>query len=98
LSFVVQVRRAAELDVAEAQTWYEAQRAGLGREFYSEVSQIIDRLAQTPLLYAVVYQDVRRAVVRRFPYFIWFRVVNQTVAVLACSHWRQESDKTISRF
>jgi hypothetical protein len=51
LSFDVQIRRAAELDVAEAQLWYESQRGGLGGEFYSEVSQIIDRLAETPLIY-----------------------------------------------
>ncbi len=32
----MQVRRAAELDVAEAQVWYETQRAGLGADFHSE--------------------------------------------------------------
>jgi hypothetical protein len=33
LSFIIQSRRAAELDVAEAQIWYEAQRSGLGGDF-----------------------------------------------------------------
>jgi enoyl-CoA hydratase/carnithine racemase len=70
LSVIVQVRRAAELDVAEAQLWYESQRNGLGGEFYSEVSQIIDRLAETPLIYQIVHQDIRRAIVHRFPYLI----------------------------
>jgi plasmid stabilization system protein ParE len=97
LSFNVQVRRAAELDVAAAQIWYETQRSGLGAEFHFEVSQIFARLTETPLIYSAVYQDVRRAVVRRFPYLIWYRVPGKEVTVLACTHGRQDPDKAISR-
>jgi hypothetical protein len=70
LSYEIQIRRAAELDVAEAQLWYEAQRGGLGAEFHSEVSQVIDVLSDTPLIYQTVYRDVRRAIIHRFPYII----------------------------
>jgi hypothetical protein len=51
LSFNVQVRRAAELDIAAAQIWYEIQRSGLGAEFHFEVSQVFGRLVETPLIY-----------------------------------------------
>jgi plasmid stabilization system protein ParE len=98
LSYEVQIRRAAELDVAEAELWYESQRSGLGGEFHSEVSQIIDRLTETPFHYQIVYRDVRRAIVHRFPYLIWFRVVREVVIVLACTHGRQDPGKAISRF
>lgn len=98
MSFIVQVRRAAELDVAEAQIWYETQRAGLGAEFHSEVSQVIARLEETPLIYRVVHGNVRRAVVRRFPYLIWFRVLGELVIVLACTHAKQDPGKAVSRF
>lgn len=98
LSFKVQVRRVAEIDLASVQVWYEAQRSGLGAEFQSEVSQILDRLAETPLLYQVVYRDVRRAIVHRFPYFIWYRVIGEEVTVLAGTHCRQDPNKAISRF
>jgi plasmid stabilization system protein ParE len=97
LSFDVHVRRAAELDIAEAQLWYETQRIGLGREFYSEVSSVIDRLAHTPLVYQIVHQEVRRALVPRFPYLIWYRVLGSVVTVLACTHGKQNPSKTISR-
>lgn len=74
MSFAVQIRRSAELEVAEAQLWYETQRSGLGAEFLSEVSQVLDRLAETPQIYQIVYRDVRRAIVYHFPYLIWYRV------------------------
>lgn len=98
MSFNVNVRRAAELDLAEAQLWYEKQRSGLGTEFLSEVSQVIDRLAATPLIYQTVYRDVRRAIVHRFPYLIWYRVLGKVVTILACTHGRQVPSKAFSRF
>jgi len=86
LSYEVQVRRAAELDIAEAQVWYETQQTGVGTEFVQKVSRVIDRLAATPLIYQTVHRDIRRAIVRRFPYLIWYRVVAETVIVLACTY------------
>jgi plasmid stabilization system protein ParE len=97
LSFSVQVRRAAEFDVAAAQIWYETQRSGLGAEFHFEFSQVITRLTENPLIYSTVYQDVRRAGVHRFPYLIWYRVLGKDVTVLACTHARQDPNKAISR-
>ena len=97
MSFDVQVRRAAELDVAEAQLWYETQRSGLGSEFRSEVSQVIDRLAETPLIYQVLHRDVRRAIVHRFPYIVWYRVIGETVTVLACTYAGRDPKKVKAR-
>jgi toxin ParE1/3/4 len=97
LSYEVQVRRAAELDIAEAQIWYETNQTGLGVEFRSEVSRAIDRLAETPLIYQIVHRDVRRAIVRRFPYIIWYRVVAETVIVLACTYGGRDPERLTTR-
>jgi hypothetical protein len=40
---------------------------------------------------------VRRAVVHRFPYSLWYRVVNETVTVVACTHVRKDPEKVIKR-
>jgi plasmid stabilization system protein ParE len=92
----VQIRRAAEFDLAAAQMWYETQVIGLGTQFHFQVSQVLARLAVTPLIYPMVYRDVRRAVVHRFPYLIWYRVLDKDVMVLACTHGRQDPDIAIS--
>jgi len=97
LSYEVQVRRAAELDIAESQVWYETQQTGLGVEFRSEVSRVIDRLAATPRIYQVVHRDIRRAVVRRFPHLIWYRVAAETVVVLACTYAGRGSERVKAR-
>lgn len=97
MSYEVQVRRAAELDIAEAQVWYETQQTGLDAEFRSEVSRVIDRLAGTPLIYQVVHRDIRRAIVRRFPYLVWYRVAAETVIVLACTYAGRDPERVRAR-
>lgn len=97
MSFNVQVRRAAELDIAEAQVWYESQRPGLGLEFHTEISQVFTVLSQTPLMYPVLYRDVRRVLVHRFPFLLWYRVIGENVVVLACTHARQDPEKVMTR-
>lgn len=86
MSYGVYVRGAAERDVASAQRWYEEQRRGLAAEFHAEFTATVDRLAETPLIYPELYRGVRRAVLRRFPYLVWYRIQDLTVTVLACTH------------
>jgi plasmid stabilization system protein ParE len=83
LKYTVEVRGAAERDVAEAMDWYEAQ-AGLGAAFLDDFAQVLARLSETPLLYQVVYRESRRAQLRRFPYLVWFKVQGPLVTVRAC--------------
>lgn len=33
-----------------------------------------------------MHRDIRRAIVRRFPYLIWYRVIGETVIVLAFTY------------
>ena len=93
----MQVRRAAEIDLAAAQKWYETQRRGLGAEFHQAVSQVFARLTNNPLIYPAIYRDVRRAVVHRFPYLIWYSVLGEDLTVLACTHSRLRPNKALSR-
>ena len=97
MSFTVYVRRAAELDVAEAQRWYEEQQAGLAAQFHHELSVVITRLAETPLIYPVVYRNIRRAVLCRFPFLVWYQVEGSVVTVLACTHGKLEQGKVRRR-
>jgi len=69
----------------------------LGAEFRSEISQVIDRLAATPLIYQIVHRDVRRAIVRRFPYLVWYRVNAETVIVLACTNAGRDPESVKAR-
>jgi hypothetical protein len=81
---------AAQAEVAEAQAWYEAQAPGLGGRFRAELDGAVQRLAADPLLFPVVFRDVRRARLRRVPYGRFFRIRPTALVVLACSHARRD--------
>ena len=64
-------RPQAEDDALEARAWYEARRAGLGKEFGMAVDELVSRIAANPLAFPLVHKETRRAVLSRFPYAIY---------------------------
>ena len=79
------VRPSAEADVREAAFWYEAKREGLGAEFVLELDALYDRIAQHPLQFPEIGEGARRALLRRFPYAVYF-VADDARVVLAVLH------------
>lgn len=83
------VRPAAAADIDEAFLWYEGQRPGLGHEFLAAANTLIDAIAEHPLRYPVIRRNTRRALLRRFPYAMYFRIYDQVIVVVACMHGRR---------
>lgn len=77
---------AARLEVTEAQDWYEKEQAGLGSEFRAEVDYQVERIQQNPLQFPRVMPDVHRTKLKRFPYALFFRLLDETIYVIACFH------------
>ena len=77
---------AAQIEVSEAQDWYEAEAGGLGAAFRAELDLAVQRLADNPLQFPLVFADIRRALLRRFPYALFFRTIDDAVFVMACFH------------
>lgn len=73
-------------EIGEAQAWYELQNPGLGEEFIVAMESQLKRLVETPLLYAEVIPRVRRALLPRFPYGLFFSVRDDLIYVLAVLH------------
>lgn len=84
------VRPLAARDLREAQDWYDEQRPGLGDEFRAAVDLQLARVLERPQLYPVVYRDVRRAILRRFPYLLYFGLNGDEIVLLACLHGRRD--------
>jgi plasmid stabilization system protein ParE len=83
----------AEQDLADAYDWYEARRAGLGEEFLSCVDACIQGICRMPEIYAVVHDNYRRALVRRFPYAVFYEYADETVTVYCVFHAAQDPQK-----
>jgi plasmid stabilization system protein ParE len=90
-------RPAAAADVEEAYRWYEAQQVGLGDEFLAAVSTVIESLAAQPERFPIVYRQTRRVNLRRFPYGLFYRIIDDQIIVVACMHGRRNPRRWQSR-
>jgi len=89
-------RPEAAADVGAAFDWYEKQRERLGGEFLAELARAERAVQGNPLVFRIVRRDARRTMLRRFPYQLLYRVVNDVVVVVACFHGRR-SPKRLER-
>ncbi|MGD0693836.1 MAG: type II toxin-antitoxin system RelE/ParE family toxin [Terriglobia bacterium] len=80
----------AELDVSDATAWYEERRGGLGDEFLGELDSILQRVIKSPFQFPEIKVDVRRALLRRFPYSVYFRVTTEIVELIAVLHQHRD--------
>ncbi len=83
------IRPEAEADMAEARAFYEGRSEGLGDAFLASVEQILTSIEAMPDVHAVIHRDVRRVLIRRFPFSIYYRVEAGQIIVLAVIHSRR---------
>lgn len=79
----------AELDAAMA--WYEQQRSGLGSDLLAEVEAAVARIQQNPQAFPQHnLQDVRKCLVKRFPYTIYYREFDANIWIAAVAHQKRK--------
>ncbi len=77
-------------DLAAAWDWYEGQKPGLGDALLDAVERCVEGVTTNPKVFAVVHREVRRALVGRFPFAVFFVVRPGEVTVIAVLHVRRD--------
>lgn len=83
----------AESDVVEAYGWYETRRRGLGEEFVNCVEACLESVGRRPALHPIVFAEYRRAIVRRFPYAVFYESTRDKVIVYGVLHTARDPEK-----
>ena len=91
------IRPEAESDIKDAYEWYEAQRKGLGENFLLCIEEALSRLSLNPAIYSIVYKKIRRVLIHRFPFGIFFIEDEERITVLAVLHARRNPKTWKSR-
>lgn len=86
MTLEVHVGHEAEDEFRTAFLWYESKRAGLGDEFLLCVEALFDTIARHPMRYRIVHEDIRKALVRRFPYAVFYVPEPERIQVIAIFH------------
>jgi len=86
MTYPLILRPEAEEDLLDAYRWYDERVSGLGLRFLESVEQALVRIERSPQLYEIVYEGVRRALIRTFPYGIYYSFEEERSVVLAVVH------------
>jgi plasmid stabilization system protein ParE len=76
----------AQAEFVAATDWYEQRQTGLGAAFVVRVREVLQQVAAHPRRCPIVYQDVRKALVRRFPHIVLYREEAGEILVIAVFH------------
>ena len=89
----------AEQDVADAYRYYERQRVGLGEDFLSKIDARIHEVLRFPKANRFFHLDYRRALVRKFPYGIFYTYdeADDRVVVYCIFHMSRDRKKLMER-
>lgn len=79
----------AQEEMTEAARFYQTQSKGLGAEFLAEVERTIAAIASHPKAAPKVKQDIRRRLLKRFPFGVLYVATTDEIIVVAVMHLRR---------
>ena len=84
----------AEEELRDASAWYEGRQGGLGVELLAAVDEAVRRIQQAPRQFARVEampdeENVRRLLLRRFPFKLVYEIGDDEIRVLAVAHMQR---------
>ena len=87
----------AENDLKIAAEWYNEQKPGLDKEFIEEIDKAIQLILENPLQFAIIRKEIRMAIVKRFPYGVYYYVGENSINVFAVFHFSRNPGLIIKR-
>jgi toxin ParE1/3/4 len=82
-------RTSANAQLVAAKTWHDQQCHGLGDEFARSLESAINRVARNPFAAPVVHDNVRRVLLKRFPYSVFYIADDDNLLVPSCLHTKR---------
>ena len=93
MSLPIAMQLEARDDLVNAALWYESQERGLSEQLYARIDAALTAIAERPMSFPVVNKrkNARRALVKQFPYRIFFREMPDHIHVFAIVHGARSS-------
>ncbi|HOF87810.1 MAG TPA: type II toxin-antitoxin system RelE/ParE family toxin [Armatimonadota bacterium] len=81
----------------DAARYYEQQVAGLGTVFLDKLEAAIFDIAKHPYRWPILRAGIRRRLIHRFPYGLYYRIEKNTVVIVAVAHLHRRPMYWINR-
>jgi plasmid stabilization system protein ParE len=77
-------------ELLAAQEWYAERAEGLGDAFAAELERAVDLISEQPLAWPLFEGEIRKFVVRRFPFSVFYRSMESAIQILAVAHAKRK--------
>lgn len=88
---------AVALELREIAEFYDSRSPGLGSHFLDEFERLIFTVAANPKRWRILKGDVRRCLMKRFPYVICYRLTDEAIRVTVVKHQRRHPSLGMER-
>ena len=86
----VRFRAKAESDILDAARYYETKSESLGLQFFERIDDIVDLIRDHPKMFPLCFGPFRRALLRQFPYALYYEIENRVIVVGAVLHQHRD--------
>ena len=76
----------AQKELEDARAYYNLQQEALGEQFKEHIKESVDSIAQFPTLYPKVTEELHRVVVYKFPYSIFYVLLDEKIIIVSIAH------------
>ena len=82
----IKISKKAFLEIEDAKEYYNLQQKGLGDSFKSDLKNSINNIENFPTMYPNIRNNMKRCILHRFPYSIFYALKNDTILILSVAH------------
>ena len=93
MTYILEVKDEANLEIIEAYLYYEEKRTGLGEEFLEHLDIYFDRITTNPKHFQQKRKPYREAFIKRFPFLIIYETTKGKVIVYTVFNTWQNPEK-----
>jgi len=84
--FNIEVSDEAEIDFDKSYEYYYKDNPKVADTFFKKINIGFENIKQNPNFYPIAYKDVRKYVVKKFPFVIYYRIIDSLIQVIAIFH------------
>ncbi|MGV8135425.1 MAG: type II toxin-antitoxin system RelE/ParE family toxin [Mangrovibacterium sp.] len=84
--FSIEISDEAEIDLDKSYEFYSEESPKVAYSFYNQINSSLEDIKQHPGSFPIAYKDVRKYVVRKFPFVIYYQLVGAVIRVIAIFH------------
>ncbi|MDP3433967.1 MAG: type II toxin-antitoxin system RelE/ParE family toxin [Bacteroidota bacterium] len=84
--FSIEISDEAEIDFDKSYEYYFEDSPKVADAFFRRINVSFENIKQNPFTFPVAYKNVRKYVMKKFPFVIYYQIVNSIIKVIAIFH------------